>query len=55
MTRFKHYPATKAEREQRETGWSNPRDDERDPQPFNPDMDRYAVGTSAVPQQRKGE
>ena len=54
MTEYRHYPATKAEREQRTTGWSNPRDDERDPQPFNPYMDRYAVGTNA-PQQRKGD
>lgn len=52
MTEFKHYPATRAERENRQTGWSNPRDDERDPQPFNPDMDRYAIGSN-VPQQRK--
>ena len=51
MTEYRHYPATKAEREQRKTGWSNPRDDDRDPQPYNPDMDRWAIGTS-VPQQR---
>jgi hypothetical protein len=53
MTEYRHYPATKAERENRETGWDNPRDDERDPQPYNPDMDRYAIGTNA-PTQRKG-
>lgn len=37
----------------RTTGWVQPRDDDRDPQPFDPTMDRYAVGTNAVPEQRK--
>lgn len=33
-------------------GWTQPRDDDRDPPPYDPKMDRYAVGTN-VPQQRK--
>lgn len=40
-------------RSEHESAWKNPRDDDRDPQPFNPDMDRYAVGTNVVPEQRK--
>lgn len=45
MAVFKHYPATKAEREQRETGWDNARD-ERTPEPRDPKMDRYAIGSN---------
>jgi hypothetical protein len=46
VTEHRHYPATKAERENRETGWDNPRDDDRDPQPYDPNMDRYAIGSN---------
>lgn len=34
-----------------EKGWDNPRD-ERAPAPRDPQMDRYAVGTNAKPDQR---
>lgn len=27
-------------------GWDNPRDDQRDPEPYDPSMDRYAIGTN---------
>ena len=47
MTERRHYPATKAERERRETGWDNPRDDRRDPEPYDPNMDRWTIGTNA--------
>jgi hypothetical protein len=33
-------------------GWDNPRDDERDPAPRDPDMDRYAIGTNASERDR---
>lgn len=36
-------------------GWTQPRDDTRDPEPYDPNMDRYAVGTNAVPEQRTGQ
>lgn len=53
MAEHRHYPATKAEREQRETGWENPRDDQRDPEPYDPKMDRYAIGTNAPTQRTR--
>lgn len=37
----------------RADGWTNPRDESRDPEPYDPSMDRHAIGTN-VPQQRKG-
>lgn len=40
-------------RSEHDSAWSNPRDDDRDPQPYDPKMDRYAIGTNAVPEQRK--
>jgi hypothetical protein len=55
MAEYRHYPATKAEREQRETGWDNPRDDDRRPEARDPDMDRWTIGTNAVPEQRNGK
>lgn len=27
-------------------GWENPRDDQRDPEPYDPHMDRYAIGSN---------
>lgn len=41
-------------RSEHDSAWRNPRDDERDPQPFQPGMDRNSIGTN-VPAPRKGE
>ena len=27
-------------------GWEQPRDDDRDPEPYNPNMDRHAIGSN---------
>ncbi len=27
-------------------GWEQPRDADRDPEPYNPDMNRYAIGSN---------
>lgn len=43
----------RANRSGHDSAWDNPRDSDRDPEPYDPTMDRRTIGTN-VPEQRNG-